>query len=105
MSTLLERHELAFAGKLLDKNLVDCLDLLHPSNNGKILVLSETDCCWRLQTAFHASFTDSAIADKAVLQISRGTSIVSPQTALDIAQSLIYERFYFWCMCYTCFFR
>jgi hypothetical protein len=30
-----------------------------------------------LQTAFHASFTDKAIADKAVLQISRGTSIVS----------------------------
>lgn len=29
-----------------------------------------------LPTAFHASFTDSATADKAVLQISRGTSII-----------------------------
>lgn len=36
-----------------------------------------TDYIWDLQTAFHASFTDNAIADKAVLQISRGTSIVS----------------------------
>ncbi len=30
-----------------------------------------------VQTAFHASFTDSAVADIAVLQVSRGTSIVS----------------------------
>lgn len=45
----------------------------------------KTDGRWLLQTAFHASFTDSATADKAVLQISRGTSIVSSSTILDAA--------------------
>lgn len=28
------------------------------------------------QTAFHASFTDNGQADEAVLQVSRGTSVV-----------------------------
>ena len=50
-----------------------------------ISMLTATDICWRLQTAFHASFTDNTTADKAVLQISRGTSIVSSQTALIAA--------------------
>ena len=59
-----------------------------PGNKRKILMLFETDCCWHLQTAFHASFTDSATADKAVLQISRGTSIVSFQIASDAARPL-----------------
>lgn len=75
------------------------------TNNGKNLVLIETDCRWCLQTAFHASFTDSATADKAVLQISRGTSIVGSQTVFGAAQPLTYGRFYFWCMCYTCSFK
>lgn len=36
-------------------------------------------CCW--QTAFHASFTDNETADKAVLRVSRGTSVVSHSLA------------------------
>ena len=51
-------------------------------------MLIETNFCWHSQTAFHASFTDNTTADKAVLQISRGTSIVSTQTNLDAAQPL-----------------
>ncbi len=45
---------------------------------GQVLCLQEqsTDNFVSSQTAFHASFADSARADKAVLQISRGTSIV-----------------------------
>ena len=89
----------------LKEGLVDRLHLFHRINNGSILMLVETDRCRRLQTAFHASFTDSATADKAVLQISRGTSIVSYQGALDATQLLTCERFYFWCTCCTYFFR
>ncbi len=71
-------------------NKVSSIACTYPSstNNGDILVLIETDFCWRSQTAFHASFTDNATADKAVLQISRGTSIVSTQTTPGAAQPL-----------------
>ena len=37
------------------------------------------------QTAFHASFTDDQRADRAVLKVSRGTSVVSShQSSVDL---------------------
>ena len=83
MSTFIERNEPTSAGK---PHGTRCHQptafpaILSPFlRDSNISMLNKTDCCRRLQTAFHASFTDSATADKAVLQISRGTSIVSLQ--------------------------
>lgn len=75
--------------------MVERRHLFLPHQSGSMLMVIVTDCCWRLQTAFHASFTDNATADKAVLQISRGTSIVGSRPALNAAQLLTSKRSYF----------
>lgn len=52
------------------------ISLVLPVRGGQLPIRAQTSLTKRMQTAFHASFADSALADEKSLIISRGTSIV-----------------------------
>ena len=56
-----------------------------------------------LPTAFHASFSSTQVADKVVVKVSRGTSVVSAKRSIVLRPKLIAIRSFSSSMCFTCY--